>query len=67
MEKIIMASFSLPEISELGAAIHDVSLVVPQLRPVVLVITSSESHQGPVLNITQTDNLTRTESKSGQN
>ena len=47
----------VPEVGELGAALHNVGLVVPQLRPVVLVVPGSESDQSPVLDITQTDHL----------
>ena len=63
----VVESLTLPEISELGAALHYMCLVVPQLRPVVLVVPGSQSHQCPVLHITQTDNLQTVTIKWSQN
>ena len=42
-----------PEVSELGHALNNVRLVVAQLRPVVLVVPSSQAHKGAVLYVTQ--------------
>ena len=50
-----------PEVSELGHALHHVGLVVTQLRPVVLIVSGGQAHQGPVLNVAQQNNLDTTQ------
>ena len=48
-----------PQVGELGHALRQVGVVVPQLSPVVLVIARTQADHRAILYITETHNLFR--------